>query len=105
MAVHGWPGQRYRSTSPDHGATPAGDPYKPSAIRGYEELRLRLLPDLGGAKLSEIRRADVQALVDRLMAAGHGASTIRNTLLPQRVIFRRAVVRGRSRSTRQSVSS
>jgi integrase len=73
----------------------SGDPYKPSAIRGYEEaLRLRLLPDLGGAKLSEIRRADVQALVDRLMAAGHGASTIRNTLLPLRVIFRRALVRG-----------
>jgi len=73
----------------------SGDRYKPSAIRGYEEaLRLRLLPDLGGAKLSEIRRADVQALVDRLMADGHGASTIRNTLLPLRVIFRRALVRG-----------
>jgi integrase len=73
----------------------SGDRYKPSAIRGYEEaLRLRLLPDLGGAKLSEIRRADVQALVDRLLADGHGASTIRNTLLPLRVIFRRALVRG-----------
>jgi integrase len=73
----------------------SGDRYKPSAIRGYEEaLRLRLLPDLGGAKLSEIRRADIQALIDRLMVAGHGASTIRNTLLPLRVIFRRALVRG-----------
>jgi site-specific recombinase XerC len=48
----------------------------------------------GGAKLSEIRRADVQALIDRLMTEGHGASTIRNTLLPLRVIFRRALVRG-----------
>lgn len=74
---------------------PSGDTYKPSAIRGYEEaLRLRLLPDLGGAKLSEIRRADVQVLIDRLMAEGYGASTIRNTLLPLRVIFRRALVRG-----------
>jgi integrase len=74
---------------------PLGRPVQPSAIRGYEEaLRLRLLPDLGGAKLSEVRRADVQALVDRLMADGHGASTIRNTLLPLRVIFRRALVRG-----------
>jgi integrase len=73
----------------------SGDRYKPSAIRGYEEaLRLRLLPDLGGAKLSEIRRGDIQALIDRLMAKGHGASTIRNTLLPLRVIFRRALVRG-----------
>ena len=73
----------------------SGDAYKPSAVRGYEEaLRLRLLPELGGAKLSEIRRADVQALVDGLMVAGHSASTIRNTLLPLRVIFRRAMVRG-----------
>lgn len=73
----------------------SGDPYKPSAVRGYEEaLRLRLLPELGGAKLSEIRRADVQALIDRLMTDGHGASTIRNTLLPLRVIFRHAMVRG-----------
>jgi integrase len=57
-------------------------------------LRLRLLPGLGGAKLSEIRRADIQALIDRLMVAGRGASTIRNILLPLRMIFRRALVRG-----------
>ena len=47
----------------------SGDRYKPSVVRGYETaLRLRVLPELGGAQLSEIRRADVQDFVDRLLA-------------------------------------
>jgi hypothetical protein len=51
-------------------------PIKPSALRGYEQsLRLRLLPALGGAKLGEIRRSDVQRLVNRMMADGLGPST------------------------------
>lgn len=73
----------------------SGDPYKPSVLRGYEQaLRLRILPDLGGARLSEITRMDLQDLVDRLLAAGATPSTIRNTLLPLRAIYRRAVSRG-----------
>ncbi|HEX8083314.1 MAG TPA: tyrosine-type recombinase/integrase [Solirubrobacteraceae bacterium] len=73
----------------------SGDVYKPSVVRGYEQaLRLRVLPELGAAQLSKIRRAELQALVDRLLVAGHDPSTIRNTLLPVRAIFRRAVARG-----------
>src|SRR3954470_3813986 len=73
----------------------SGDRYKPSAVRGYEtSLRLRLLPALGGAKLSEIHRADIQDFVDRLLAREVDASTIRNTLMPLRAIYRRAVARG-----------
>ena len=73
----------------------SGDIYKPSAVRGYEQaLRLRVVPALGHLRLSDIRRADLQAFVDRLLAAGHDPSTIRNTLLPVRAIFRRAVARG-----------
>jgi hypothetical protein len=34
----------------------SGDAYKPSVLRGYEtSMRLRVLPDLGGARLSDIR--------------------------------------------------
>jgi integrase len=70
----------------------SGDRYKPSAIRSYEQaLRLHVLPDLGAVKLSKLRRRDVQALADRLLAAGHDPSTVRNALLPLRVIYRRAV--------------
>jgi integrase len=74
--------------------TRSGDPYKPSAIRSYEAaLRLRVLPDLGAARISDIRRVDVQDLADRLLAQGLDPSTIRNTLMPLRAIYRRALSR------------
>jgi integrase len=73
----------------------SGDRYKPSVVRSYEiALRLRLLPELGGRRVADIRRADVQDFADRLLARGEEASTIRNTLMPLRAIFRRAVSRG-----------
>jgi integrase len=75
--------------------TRSGDPYKPSAIRGYKAaLNNRVLKELGAARLSDIRRVDVQDLADRMLAEGLGASTIRNALMPLRAIFRRAVARG-----------
>lgn len=73
----------------------SGDVYKPSAIRGYEQaLRLRVLPALGAVRLADIRRSDLQAFVDDLLNNGHSASTIRNTLMPVRAVFRRALARG-----------
>jgi integrase len=73
----------------------SGDPYKPSVLRGYAaSMRLRVLDDLGGAKLSALSRLDLQDLADRMLADGLDPSTIRNTLMPLRVVFRRAVERG-----------
>ena len=73
----------------------SGHAYKPSVIRGYETaLRTRILPALGGCRLSDLRRIDVQHFADRLCAEGLDASSVRNTLMPLRVIFRRALVRG-----------
>ena len=75
--------------------TRSGDVYKPSALRGYEAaLRDRVLPELGGAKLADIRKVDVQDFADRLLTQGLDPSTIRNTLMPLRAIYRRAVGRG-----------
>lgn len=75
--------------------TRSGDPYKPSAIRGYEAaLEHRILPDLGGRRLANIARTDLQDLADRLLAEGLDPSTIRNQLMPLRAIFRRAIQRG-----------
>jgi integrase len=75
--------------------TRSGHPYKPSALRGYEAaLRTRILPDLGGVKLADISRLDVQDLADRLLAEGLDPSTVRNTLMPIRAIYRRAISRG-----------
>jgi integrase len=66
--------------------------YKPSVIRSYEYLlRSRVLPELGGAKLGDITRHDLQAFADRLLASGLRPSTVKNHLMPVRVILRRAV--------------
>lgn len=75
--------------------TRSGDDYKPSALRGYETaMRLRILPDLGGLRLSDVSRLQLQDLADQWLAAGLDASTIRNSLMPIRAIFRRALSRG-----------
>jgi hypothetical protein len=76
----------------------SGKPYKPSAARGYAQtLRAYVLPVLGGRRIDEVRRADVQELVELLRRRGLAPSTIHNVLDPLRVLFRRAVS---SRSTR-----
>ena len=75
--------------------TRSGHLYKPSALRGYAAaLDARILPAFGGRKIEDISRADVQDLVDTLLAEGLSPSTIRNALMPLRVVFRRAVARG-----------
>jgi len=75
--------------------TKQGQVYKPSVRRGYRyALENHVLPDLGGTRLSELRRADVQDLADRLAARGFDASSIQNVLMPLRVIYRRALRRG-----------
>lgn len=78
-----------------HVRTRSGDPYKPSVLRSYEVvMRLRVLDDLGAARLADVSRVDLQDLADRMLAKGLDPSTIRNTLMPLRAIFRRALVRG-----------
>jgi integrase len=75
--------------------TRSGDIYKPSVVRGYAtSLRLRLLPALGARRIGDISRRDVQRLVDSWLEEGTDASTIRNSLMPMRVIYRRAVQDG-----------
>ena len=73
----------------------SGDRYKPSAIRSYEgALRLRLFEHLGPLRLSDVSRLDLQRVAGKLMADGHCASTIRNTFLPLRAIYRDAEAHG-----------
>jgi integrase len=72
--------------------TRSGDPYKPSAIRSYDEsLQLHVLPSIGAMRVSQVKRQDVQAIVDQLHADAKSPSTIRNAIVPVRVIFRRAI--------------
>jgi integrase len=76
--------------------TRSGHRYKPSAVRSYEQnLRLRVLDDLGARRLSELGHSDLQAHVERLVGDGHAPSTIQGTIAALRTIFRREVVLGR----------
>lgn len=69
----------------------SGDAYKPSVIRSYEQvLRLRVLPQIGAHKLADISRPDLQRLVGQWQAQGLNPSTVRNSLLPLRAIYRDA---------------
>jgi integrase len=73
----------------------SGDLYKPSAIRSYEAaLRDHIVPRLGRTRLGDVQHRDVQRIADDLLADGRDPSTIRNALMPLRVIFRRAVEDG-----------
>jgi integrase len=72
----------------------SGRPYKPSTLRGYRaSLVLRVLPEFGAHRLSELRRGDVQEFADRLGRGGMASGTIRNTLNPLQAIYRHAVRR------------
>ena len=70
--------------------TRSGDPYKPSAVRGYEQnLRRRIFDDLGDEPIADIRRPDLQELVDRWIGDGLAAATVQATIIPVKAIFRR----------------
>lgn len=75
--------------------TRSGGRYKPSALRSYAEaLRLRILPEFGRVKLTELQTADLYRFAERLRATGLDGSTIRNTFLPLRAVYSRAVQLG-----------
>jgi integrase len=75
--------------------TRSGDAYKPSTIRSYEcclrgpkEGGGGVLRELGTIRLSDLAVEDVQAYADQLLAAKAKPSTIRNAIMPIRVICR-----------------
>ena len=74
--------------------TRGGSPYKPQVVREYRRtLKNHILDDLGNHRLSDIRRGDLQALIDRLLGEGRMGSTVHNVLMPVRVIYRHALER------------
>jgi integrase len=69
----------------------SGDPYKSSAIRGYDRaLRLHVLDELGHERLRELTLPRLQRHVDKLAAAGLAPATITTAITPIRAIYRRA---------------
>jgi len=63
-------GDAWLSAALGGGINRSGDRYKPSTLRGYEQaLREYIYPELGAAKLQDVRAGDVQHLVDTLSSA------------------------------------
>ena len=74
--------------------TRSGTPFKPAALRSYEDsIRRFLAPRLGRTRLADITRTDIQDVIDWMVAQGYAPSTVRNAVLPLRSILRRAVDR------------
>lgn len=72
----------------------SGERYKPAAIRAYRAaLDNYVLPEFGHLRLSALDRRRVQGLVDRLVKEGLAPATVRNAVLPLRVVYRRAIDR------------
>jgi integrase len=75
--------------------TRTGEAYKPSAVRAYRQaLKHRALPLFGAKRLTAISETVLQDFADQLSAQGLSPSSVRNTILPLRAIFRRAHRRG-----------
>ena len=80
--------------------TKRGEPYKPSVVVAYRLSATRhLKPAIGAYRLIDLERRRIQQLVEDLAATGMSGQTIRNTLMPLRVVVRRAL-----RDDRLSVS-
>lgn len=80
----------------------SGDEFKPSVVRSYESSMTTkrkaldgrsVLDELGARKLTDVSRVELQDLADRLLAGGLDPSTVRNSLMPLRALFRRAFSR------------
>ena len=64
-------------------------------VRSYDlGMEARVLPVLEGVEVSLLELRDFQDLADDLLADGHDPSTIRNTFMGVRALYRRAVARG-----------
>ena len=72
----------------------SGQTYKPGTLREYARvLDLRVLPEFGSLRFSELPRLEIQRFVDELLATGLAPSTVRNTINPLQAIYRHAVRR------------
>jgi integrase len=69
--------------------------YKPNTVRSYERaVRVHIGPStIASIKVPEVRRRDLQAFADELLAAGLSASSVSNTLNPVQAFYKRAMDR------------
>jgi hypothetical protein len=73
----------------------SGRSYRPSALRDVKGiLRLHVAPALGERDIAEVRRADIQALVERLGGDNLSESRIRSVISALRALYAHAIDQG-----------
>jgi integrase len=72
---------------------PRRERYKPATIRSYDQAVRRHLADsdLGALRVADVRRSDVQAFADELLADELAPATVANALCVVQVFYRREV--------------
>ena len=70
-----------------------GRPYKAEAIRDYRGMFSRYLRDLEDVPLTDLRRSDVQTMIDGLLARKLSGSTVRSAVTALRAVWRWARAR------------
>jgi hypothetical protein len=76
-------------------ANRSGRPYRPSALRDLRGLlRHHVARDIGYMRLNDVRRGDIQGLLDQLAANRLSESRIRSVLSAVRALFGYAIERG-----------
>jgi hypothetical protein len=76
-------------------ANRSGRPYRPSALRDLRGLlRYHVARDIGDMRLDDVRRGDIQGLLDRLAAHRLSESRIRSVVSAVRALFGYAIERG-----------
>lgn len=70
----------------------SGDRFKPSVVRSYRSCYgTHIAPAIGQRRVGSVTRRDVQAVIADMAAQGLSPSTVRNTMLPLRLIYRVAM--------------
>lgn len=73
----------------------SGATFKPSVLASYRNLiAARLVPRFGETQLGALTQPDLHAYVRDLLAEGLSPSTVRNVLMPLRIVYREAVAHG-----------
>jgi len=67
--------------------------YKPNTVRSYERAVAVIASTFGALRVTDVRRRDVQALVDELLAESAAPASVANILNPLQAFYRRAIDR------------
>lgn len=85
-------GERLRDMVATYLDTTAPKRVRARTLEGYRQIaRDHVLPNLGSIRIAQLDAADAQLLVERMTAAGHAPTTIRNAIVLLSAVLRQAM--------------